>query len=326
MLVQTTTEQPPAVDLFLPAAYDVLWSGAVVAALATLALVVVLAVRAVARSSGPTLADVAGADPVRRAARRHATTVSVAAVAAAVLAGAALTQAVTDVVGGLAEGVLVGLAPAVVGLALLGAHAVGELTWPRPRTAVRAATLRPRTAADVAPRGLRRLTWSLAALVVLLAVVGGLTAGADGRSVTRVAGDVTSTAGPYPGWFYGTWLALAAVLLVAGAEGVLRLVARRPAVAQVDAAWDMGLRRASAHRVLRGTQLALGLTAAGTLGVGANAAARAGYPGAVVLVVVAVVLAVATVAVVVRPAPDPDASVEEAGAAPDAAGGGRAVA
>src|SRR5690606_29464764 len=312
MLVQTTTEQPPAVDLFLPAAYDVLWSGAVVAALATLALVVVLAVRAVARPPGPTLADVAGADPVRRAARRHATTVSVAAVAAAVLAGAALTQAVTDVVGGLAEGVLVGLAPAV-----------GGLTWPRPRTAVRAATLRPRTAADVAPRGLRRLTWSLAALVVLLAVVGGLTAGADGRSVTRVAGDVTSTAGPYPGWFYGTWLALAAVLLVAGAEGVLRLVARRPAVAQVDAAWDMGLRRASAHRVLRGTQLALGLTAAGTLGVGANAAARAGYPGAVVLVVVAVVLAVAAVAVVVRPAPDPDASADEAGAAPDAAGGGR---
>src|SRR5690606_41686465 len=103
------------------------------------------------------------------------------------------------------------------------------------------------------PRGLLRLPCALAAVGARLAVVGGLTAGADGRSVTRVAGDVTSTAGPYPGWFYGTWLALAAVLLVAGAEGVLRLVARRPAVAQVDAARDMGLRRASAHPGPAGT-------------------------------------------------------------------------
>ena len=200
-----------------------------------------------------------------------------------------------------------GLSPAVVGLTFLGAHAVGERTWPRQRTSVRAATLRPRTVADVAPRGLRRLTWSLGTLVVLLAVVGALTASDDGRSVTRVLGDSTSTASPYPGAFYGAWLALAAVLVVTGAEGVLRLVARRPAVAQVDEAWDVGLRRTSAHRVLRGAQLALGLTAAGMLGTGANAAARVGYPGAVVLVVVAVGLALAAIAVVVRAAPDPDA-------------------
>ncbi len=70
---------------------------------------------------------------------------------------------------------------------------MGERTWPRQRTAVRAATLRPRTVADVAPRGLRRLTWALGALVLVLTAVGGLTAGADGRSVTRVLGDVTST-------------------------------------------------------------------------------------------------------------------------------------
>ncbi|WP_047234153.1 hypothetical protein, partial [Cellulosimicrobium funkei] len=188
----------------------------------------------------------------------------------------------------------------------------------------RAATLRPRTVDDVAPRGLRRLAWSLGVLVVLLAVVGALTAGDDGRSVTRVAGDSTSTASPYPGAFYGVWLALAAVLVVAGAEGVLRLVARRPAVAQVDEAWDVALRRASAHRVLRGAQLALGLTAAGMLGVGANAAARVGYPGAVVLVVVAVGLALAAIAVVVRAAPDPDTWADEHASALTPTGRGHA--
>jgi len=305
-LIQTSKSLQGA-GLFLPAVYDLAWTGAALAVLVALGVAVVLAVRAATRAPEPSLQGLATEDPVRRAARRHATTVSVAAVTAALLVGAVVAQAAATSVGGLAEGVLVGLSPAVVGLTFLGAHAVGERTWPRQRTSVRAATLRPRTVADVAPRGLRRLTWSLGTLVVLLAVVGALTAGDDGRSVTRVLGDSTSTASPYPGAFYGAWLALAAMLVVAGTEGVLRLVARRPAVAQVDEAWDVGLRRTSAHRVLRGAQLALGLTAAGMLGTGANAAARVGYPGAVVLVAVAVALALAAIAVVVRAAPDPDA-------------------
>jgi hypothetical protein len=319
VLTQNVTEEPGGVALFLPAGYDLVWSVVALAALAGVGALVVLVVRALTREPAPALHGLADEDPVRRAARRHATTVSVAAATAAALVGAVLVQAVTTAVGGLAEGVLVGLSPALVGLAFLGAHAVGERTWPRQRTAVRAATLRPRTVADVAPRGLRRLTWALGALVLVLTAVGGLTAGADGRSVTRVLGDVTSTAGPYPGWFYGVWLAAGAVLLVAGAEGVLRLVARRPAVPRVEPGWDVALRRASAHRVLRGTQLALGLTAAGTLAYGANAAARAGYPGAVVLVAVAVAIALVAIAVGVRPAPDPDAEA----AAPASAGHGR---
>lgn len=325
MLIQTSPEEPQGVDHFLPAGYDLLWSGAVLAVLMGLGVAVVLVVRAATRAPEPSLHGLAQEDPVRRAARRHATTVSAAAVTAALLVGAVVAQAAASAVDGLAEGVLVGLSPAVVGLTFLGAHAVGERTWPRQRTAVRAATLRPRTVDDVAPRGLRRLAWSLGVLVVLLAVVGALTAGDDGRSVTRVAGDSTSTASPYPGAFYGVWLALAAVLVAAGAEGVLRLVARRPAVAQVDEAWDVALRRASAHRVLRGAQLALGLTAAGMLGVGANAAARVGYPGAVVLVVVAVGLALAAIAVVVRAAPDPDAWADEHASALTPTGRGHAV-
>ncbi|MFH6691307.1 hypothetical protein QVL82_21080, partial [Cellulosimicrobium funkei] len=127
--------------MFLPAAYDLLWSVVALAVLAGVGALVVLVVRALTREPAPALHGLADGDPVRRAARRHATTVSVAAATAAALVGAVLVQAVTTAVGGLAEGVLVGLSPALVGLAFLGAHAVGERTWPRQRTAVRAATL-----------------------------------------------------------------------------------------------------------------------------------------------------------------------------------------
>ncbi|WP_435738739.1 hypothetical protein V5D56_09225 [Cellulosimicrobium sp. PMB13] len=307
MPIQTLAQNAPA-DLFVPAAYDVVWSIIVALLLAGVAVAVALAVRALARGAGPgpSLRALADDDPVRSAARRHAGIVAGSAAAAGVLTAVLAAQA-TTVVDGLAEGVLLGLTPALVGAAFLAVHALGERTWPRQRTVVRSASLQPRTVADVAPAGLRRLTWALAAGVVVLAAVGGLTAGDDGRSVTRVAGDVTSTAGPYPGAFYGVWLALGAVVLVGASEGVLRLVARRPAVALVGPAWDLALRRLSAHRVLRGVQLALALTAAGMLFFGGNAAARVGYPGAVVLAVVGVLLALASLAVLVRAAPDPDA-------------------
>ncbi|WP_139316080.1 hypothetical protein [Cellulosimicrobium sp. CUA-896] len=309
MPVQTLA-QSDGVDLFLPAAYDVAWSAVVLLLVVGAVVAVVLVVRALLRTPPRpvSLHDVADADPVRRSARRHAATVAGGAAGLAALVGIVGSQAVATV-DGLAEGVLVGLSPALVALAFLAAHAIGERTWPTPRTAVRSATLRHRTVGDVAPRRLRHLTWAFAALVVVLAAVGAATAGDEGRSVTRVAEASTSTASPYPGAFYGVWLALGAVTVLAASEGVLRLVARRPAVPHVGAGWDVALRRLSAHRVLRGVQLALGLTAAGTLGTGASAAARVGYPGAVVLVAVAALLALATVAVVVQPAPDPDAWV-----------------
>ncbi len=306
-MIQSVAEEPAGTDLFLPAGYDLVWSALVLVLLAAPVAVAVLVVRDRTRPGPPSPCphELLAADPVRRAARRHGSTVSALAVVAAVLVGIGAARSV-GAVDGLAEGVLIGLAPAIVGATFLATHAVGELTWPRQRTAVRAATLRPRSVRDVAPRGLRRLSWALGGLVVAVVAVGAVTAGADGRSVTRVAGDVTVTTGPYPGWFYGTWLALGAVVLVVGSEGVLRLVARRPAVPRVDATWDLALRRASAHRVLRGVQLALAATAAGTIGTGANAAARAGYPGAAALVVVAVALAVGALWVVTRRAPDPD--------------------
>jgi hypothetical protein len=300
------------VSLFVPATYDLVWSLALLLILALAVTVVVLVIRALVRGASRTDLphDHAAGDPVRRAARRHAGTVAGGAAALAVLVGVVGSQAIAGV-DGLAEGVLVGLSPALVALAFLAAHAVGERTWPSQRAVVRSATLQRRTVDDVAPRLLRRLTWGLGALVVLLAVVGGLTAGDDGRSVTRVAEASTSTASPYPGAFYGVWLATGAVAVLAASEGVLRLVARRPAVPHVGARWDVALRRLSAHRVLRGVQLALGLTAAGMLGTGASAAARVGYPGAVVLVGVAALLALGAIAVLVQPAPDPDAQADD---------------
>jgi hypothetical protein len=311
MPVQTLA-QSGGPSLFLPAAYDLLWSSVVLVVLAGAVVLATVVVRALVRRGPRTasLHDLAAGDPVRRAARRHAGTVAGGAAALAVLVGIVGSQAVASV-DGLAEGVLVGLSPALVALAFLAAHAVGERTWPSQRTVVRSATLSRRTVDDVAPHPLRRLTWGLGALVVLLAVVGGLTAGDDGRSVTRVAEATTSTASPYPGAFYGVWIALGALVVLAASEGVLRLVARRPAVPHVGARWDVALRRLSAHRVLRGVQLALGLTAAGMLGTGASAAARVGYPGAVVLVGVAAVLALGAIAVVVQPAPDPDAWADD---------------
>lgn len=311
MPVQTLTQIGDR-SLFVPAAYDLVWSAVVLLVVAGVVTAVVLVVRALLRGTSrpASLHDLADGDPVRRAARRHAGAVAGGAAALAVLVGIVGSQAVAAV-DGLAEGVLVGLSPALVALAFLAAHAVGERTWPSQRTAVRSATLQRRTVDDVAPRFLRRLTWGLGVLVVILVAVGAVTAGDDGRSVTRVAESSTSTASPYPGAFYGVWLAIGAVAVVAATEGVLRLVARRPAVPHVDVRWDVALRRLSAHRVLRGAQLALGLTGAGVLFLGASAAARVGYPGAVVLVGVAVLLALVAVGVLVRPAPDPDSWADD---------------
>ncbi|MBE9928330.1 hypothetical protein G8C93_20840, partial [Cellulosimicrobium cellulans] len=77
MLIQSVSEEPGGVELFLPAGYDLLWSVVTLAALAGVGALVVLAVRALTREPSPALHGLADGDPVRRAARRHATTVTV---------------------------------------------------------------------------------------------------------------------------------------------------------------------------------------------------------------------------------------------------------
>lgn len=218
---------------------------------------------------------------------------------------------------GVGDGVVVGLTPAGVGLTFLLVHVVGELTWPRPTGRVRRATLRPRRVADVAPAGMRRVAWTWFGLLTVTLVLGGLTAASDGRSVGVERADWAASAGPYPGWFYGIPLLVAAALVVLGQEAVLRLVTRRPAVADAAEEWDRDLRRLSAHRVLRGTQLVLGLTtgavlvlagmtlqtlgASSTVGPGVTAGSTGHVVVGTLLVVLGLAVALVACALTLRP-------------------------
>ena len=200
-------------------------------------------------------------------ANRHATLASVVGVALMVTV---LTWTVAWIAfgplttWGVRDGRLLALLPALAGVCLLVAQAVGQLTWPTPTGARREAVLAPRTTADVVPRRAHVMlrVWAGATLA-LLALLG---VAADGsRSLTRDAGRYTEAVGPYPGWYYGIPLAVAVVVLVVATEGVLRLVTVRPAVVGVSPAWDLRLRRRSAGHVARGVQLVLAVTLSGVL-------------------------------------------------------------
>lgn len=245
-------------------------------AVLVLALLVVVVVVAVTRESRPAPSGAADA------ARRHAAVVSVLA-----WLGLATAMVITFSVTSagpvrLTQGVAFGLVPAVGGIAFVGIHALGELTWPRPSGTVRRAALMRRTIADVAPPVPRwaLLTWTVGLVVTL--VVSGLVSD-NGRRITRSvsAAAGSASAGPFPGWYYGVPLLAGAAVVLAATAAVLRLVARRPAVVDAEPEWDLGLRRLSAHRVLRGAQLVLALTLAGVLAI-AGAAVRSVGSGGVV--------------------------------------------
>jgi hypothetical protein len=165
---------------------------------------------------------------------------------------------------GLRAGLYLGLIPAAAGLTFAILQALGELIWPRPTGALRRAPLTRRTATDIAPRRLRQVTWSWAALTSVTLVACGLTSD-DGRGITRTFTNGSAGAGPFPGWFYGVPLLVATAVVLLAGEFVLRLIARRPAVMDAAPEWDLALRRTSSRRLLRGTQLVLGWTAAGVL-------------------------------------------------------------
>ncbi len=207
--------------------------------------------------------------PATAAARRHAVTGGAIAVVAATGAALALSYVLLGGPGPALELLLPGAyvavaaVPALAAVVHTGVLALTEVSWPRPRGEVRCATLAARTLPDVTPRVLHR-SW-LTLVLVLLAVLAlaALSAAPDGVSieaeVTRDGVVVGSRGhGPYPGLPFGIAAASAVLLLVAAVEGTLRLVLDRPAVAGADTGTDTALRRASAHRVLRGA-------AAGTL-------------------------------------------------------------
>lgn len=218
------------------------------------------------------------------AARRHAGVVSALAWGVAltapplVLAPTALQVLRATRASSLTAGVLTGLAPASAGLLFLGVHLVGELSWPRPTGTLRRAALVRRTLGGIVPRRLRAVTLTWAALLTVTLVTCGIVA-TDGRPVTRTWPGGASTAGPFPGWFYGLPLLLATLGILVGTLAVLRLVAGRPAVMDTQPAWDLSLRRLSAHRVLRGVQLVIGATTSGVLAVTSSAVISIGRSG-----------------------------------------------
>lgn len=217
-------------------------------------------------------------------------------------------------------------------LGVLGVYAAGEATWPRPQGVQRLARLTVRTVQDVAPRGLRRLVWVWCAAIVAVSVVFGLLASGP-RSVSRVIALYQAhTVGPFPGWLWTAPILVATVLVVVLLEVVLRFIATRPAVEDVDEEWDMWLRRRVARRILRTVQLVLGFTLAGLLGLAGLAYRWLGlgngagsHPQAPIspehvtagnaLLVIALVFVIASLAAAVWPARDnaPDSTaIDEA--------------
>ncbi|SKC59123.1 hypothetical protein [Krasilnikoviella flava] len=161
---------------------------------------------------------------------------------------------------------LLAIAPTIGLWAFLAVQTVGELTWPGPRGSHREARLVARTASDVVGHAARRWMW--ATVAVLAAAGGALALAADGpRTIARLADGAVAAQTSFPGWSW-TIPVLAVAMVAAGAtEAVLRLVASRPAVEGVDGYWDMWLRRRAARRLVRVTQLVLGLTLAGLVGL-----------------------------------------------------------
>lgn len=297
------------IDLLLPAWYDILWTLAAGLVLVVPVALAVWVVVLLARRASPTLHE------TMAAARRHA----------AAIAGTATVTLVLSLLIGLSvvaarplellHGLLYGLVPAGAGVAFAVVHAIGERTWPRPTGTVRRAPLVRRTRHDVAPGRLRRTVHGTAVLLVVTLVIFGVVA--DGRAVSARWPEGEASSGPFPGWYYGVPLLVATFLVLAATEAALALVAGRPAVVGLDHDGDLALRRLSAHRLLRGCQLVLGITATGLLLVAGSALLRVGdandtLPGSGSLIhlvaggvalLAALVVFAATFAVLTAPAP-----------------------
>lgn len=208
-------------------------------------------------------------------------------------AGTATALALTVMIAGL---VVNGLAPRALGLPVavaptLAACAALAFYGARPPQApasdlgsVRTASLHARSARTVvAPRtaalGLA-LTVGYAALVVLC----GITASADDsgrdRQIAFSSGDLGSTAGPYPGWWYGLPMLVSTLLLAVIAVVVAQRISSTPALPDAtdhgaDSVW-----RLLTSRMVLGIALAcLALQCGGTSLVAGSAMVRAALPG-----------------------------------------------
>ena len=204
-------------------------------------------------------------------------------------------------------GLLLVLVPGAAGLAHVAVLALTERTWPHPTGRVRAARLAPRGIRNVTPPVLGRVLVTAALALLAAVAAGALLAAPDGRSIAVQHGSTGGSAGPFPGLAYGlAALASVGVLLIVSAL-VLRLVVARPAVEGADELTDAALRRASAHRVLRGALAGTLLTLGPLLAFGGAAAAHVhdGAPAAIAVTVAVVGLAVVVAGLVAGLLPAP---------------------
>lgn len=163
--------------------------------------------------------------------------------------------------GPLAYGALAAVGPAAGGLVLVLAIAGGELTLPAPRSAVRRASLRRRTAGDLVPRRAVVLCAVVVGVLVLLTAVSTVLA-TEGRFYATVdllegGGILETVSSPFPGAQYTLpiWGGLL-VLAVAAALALRVILRRRPS----DDVQDILLRRRSLTSVLGAPVLAASLT------------------------------------------------------------------
>lgn len=213
---------------------------------------------------------VAPNDAARRAVRHAAYTsaVAVACLAGGVLAAVGAGTGLSGVPRGLSgafggPGRLLAVLPAASGALFIVAHAIGDLTWPGPQGRQREAGLEVRTVSEVTPSGLVRWTWAMGALLVASAVAFGL-AESGPRTISRtLENGQTFTVGSFPGWWFGVPVLISMIGVALACAATLRIIAARPVVTGTSADWDRWLRRRSARRVLRGSQLVACMSLAG---------------------------------------------------------------
>jgi hypothetical protein len=252
------------------------WTDGVVALLPFL-LVLVLAL-AVAAGVAFVRREPPSRETTVAAARRHAAGTSALGLALGLTAAVASVGIGLRTLSGAGSLGLAALsAPLAFGIAHTVVLLLGELTWPRPAGEIRRARLVRRGPWDAAPRWLRRVAAAASLTAVLTVVLGGLAADPDGRSVSAgPASELVASASPFPGWTYGGPAAAGLLLLGAITLAALTAVANRPAVVTDDDRAEDALRRASAHRVLRGATTAALVTTGGLLLTGGHAVWRVG--------------------------------------------------
>lgn len=179
-------------------------------------------------------------------------------------------------------GMLAALAPSLAGLIFVISAGLGESFWPKPKGQRRGAFLTRRPAlANAAPLALWAcVTWAL--LLTAFLVFCGIVAKRGGEDAGRAIAhpvwnpNVDGWNGPFPGLPYGVPMLIGSLVLVLAALVVLHIIARRPAIPDVQPDVDLQLRQTSATNLVKGVQLSLAASLSGALLVAGIAASQGG--------------------------------------------------